>query len=201
MRKGQPAATSGHTRPRTDQSRSVTKGSFPHKEEQQMATQDKKQVLKELLESGKQKGRLTTKEISDALEELDYDVEQVDKLYDTFEAYNIEIVEDDGGESIAPASNEELESVLSADGISIDDPVKVYLKEIGRVPLLSAEEEVELAIRMSEGDVAAKKRLSEANLRLVVSPFQVIRFIISIFADVPLSNKKVDAGILCQLHL
>ena len=134
-----------------------------------MATQDKKQVLKELLESGKQKGRLTTKEISDALEELDYDVEQVDKLYDTFEAYNIEIVEDDGGESIAPASNEELESVLSADGISIDDPVKVYLKEIGRVPLLSAEEEVELAIRMSEGDVVAKKRLSEANLRLVVS--------------------------------
>ena len=134
-----------------------------------MATQDKKQVLKELLESGKQKGRLTTKEISDALEELDYDVEQVDKLYDTFEAYNIEIVEDDGGESIVPASNEELESVLSADGISIDDPVKVYLKEIGRVPLLSAEEEVELAIRMSEGDVAAKKRLSEANLRLVVS--------------------------------
>ena len=134
-----------------------------------MATQDKKQVLKELLESGKQKGRLTTKEISDALEELDYDVEQVDKLYDTFEAYNIEIVEEDGGESIAPASNEELESVLSADGISIDDPVKVYLKEIGRVPLLSAEEEVELAIRMSEGDVAAKKRLSEANLRLVVS--------------------------------
>ena len=134
-----------------------------------MATQDKKQVLKELLESGKQKGRLTTKEISDALEELDYDVEQVDKLYDTFEAYNLEIVEDDGGESIAPASNEELESVLSADGISIDDPVKVYLKEIGRVPLLSAEEEVELAIRMSEGDVAAKKRLSEANLRLVVS--------------------------------
>ena len=134
-----------------------------------MATQDKKQVLKELLESGKQKGRLTTKEISDALEELDYDVEQVDKLYDTFEAYNIEIVEDDGGESIAPASNEELESVLSADGISIDDPVKVYLKEIGRVPLLSAEQEVELAIRMSEGDVAAKKRLSEANLRLVVS--------------------------------
>ena len=133
-----------------------------------MATQDKKQVLKELLESGKQKGRLTTKEISDALEELDYDVEQVDKLYDTFEAYNIEIVEDDSGESIAPASNEELESVLNTDGISIDDPVKVYLKEIGRVPLLSAEEE-ELAIKMSQGDVAAKKRLSEANLRLVVS--------------------------------
>ena len=134
-----------------------------------MATQDKKQVLKELLESGKQKGRLTTKEISDALEELDYDVEQVDKLYDTFEAYNIEIVEDDGGESIAPASNEELESVLSADGISIDDPVKVYLKEIGQIKLLSAEEEVELAKRVSEGDQEAKNKLTEANLRLVVS--------------------------------
>ena len=125
-----------------------------------MATQDKKQVLKELLESGKQKGRLTSKEISDALEELDYDVEQVDKLYDTFEAYNIEIVEDDGGESIAPASNEELESVLSADGISIDDPVKVYLKEIGRVALLTGPEEVTLARRIEAGGQAGV-RLAE----------------------------------------
>ena len=134
-----------------------------------MAAQEKRQVLKDLLESGKNKGRLTTKEISEALEELDYDVEQVDKLYDTFESYNIEIVDDDTSESVAPASNEDLESVLYTEGISIDDPVKVYLKEIGRVPLLSAEEEVELAIKMAEGDVSAKKRLSEANLRLVVS--------------------------------
>ena len=134
-----------------------------------MAAQEKRQVLKDLLESGKNKGRLTTKEISEALEELDYDVEQVDKLYDTFETYNIEIVDDDTSETVAPASNEDLESVLYTEGISIDDPVKVYLKEIGRVPLLSAEEEVELAIKMAEGDVKAKKRLSEANLRLVVS--------------------------------
>jgi len=134
-----------------------------------LAANDKRQVLKDLLEMGKVKGKLSTKEINDALEELDYDVEQVDKLYDTFEAYNIEIVEDYAGEVRAAASDEDLETVLYSEGINIDDPVKVYLKEIGRVPLLSAEEEVELAIKMNEGDDKARKRLSEANLRLVVS--------------------------------
>ncbi len=132
--------------------------------------QGKKTDISELLEMGKQNGRLTTKEITDALEELDFDVEQVDKLYDTLEAYNIEIVEDFATEVAANTDKEEdLESVLYAEGISIDDPVKVYLKEIGRVPLLSADEEVDLAVRMSQGDEAARKRLSEANLRLVVS--------------------------------
>jgi RNA polymerase primary sigma factor len=67
------------------------------------------------------------------------------------------------------AAEEEIESALSAEGINIDDPVKVYLKEIGRVPLLTSEEEVDLAVRMAEGDPFARKRLSEANLRLVVS--------------------------------
>ena len=127
-------------------------------------------VIKELIESGKAKGKLTTKEINDALEELDFDVEQVDKLYDTFENNNIEIVEDFASEVAAAAEKDgDLESVLYAEGISIDDPVKVYLKEIGRVPLLSADEEVDLAVRMAQGDEAARKRLSEANLRLVVS--------------------------------
>ena len=134
-----------------------------------MATQDKKQVIRDLLEQGKAKGKLTTKEITDALEELDFDVEQVDKLYDTFESNNIEIVEDFNSDIIAADKDSDLESVLYAEGINIDDPVKVYLKEIGRVPLLSADEEVELAVRMSQGDEAARKRLSEANLRLVVS--------------------------------
>ena len=138
-----------------------------------MGVQDKKSVLKELLENGKAKGKLTTKEISDALEELDYDVEQVDKLYDLLESNNVEIVDD----MITPIEEDfkdldkdtELDAALAAEGINIDDPVKVYLKEIGRVPLLSADEEIDLAIRMVEGDIEARKRLSEANLRLVVS--------------------------------
>lgn len=138
-----------------------------------MATQDKKVVLKELLELGKQKGRLTTKEINDALEELDYDVDQVDKMYDLLESNNIEIIED----LVTPIEEDfkdlskqaELDVALAAEGINIDDPVKVYLKEIGRVALLSADEEIDLAVRMAEGDIEARKRLSEANLRLVVS--------------------------------
>ncbi|MEG2074333.1 MAG: RNA polymerase sigma factor RpoD [Angelakisella sp.] len=135
-----------------------------------MGAQDKKTVLKDLLEHGKAKGNLTTKEINDALEELDFDVEQVDKLYDTLEGFNVEIVEDLIPEVASlPEKEEELEVALYAEGINIDDPVKVYLKEIGRVPLLSADEEVELAVRMGEGDIVARQRLSEANLRLVVS--------------------------------
>lgn len=105
---------------------------------------------------------------------VDFDVEKVDKLYDTFEQLNIDIVDDidlsefDRKEGVELDAKEE-EALLSVEGISIDDPVKVYLKEIGRVPLLSPEEEIELAERMAQGDPYARKRLSEANLRLVVS--------------------------------
>lgn len=141
-----------------------------------MAAQDKKSVIKDLIELGKSKGKLTTKEITDALEELDFDVEKVDKLYDTLEGLNIEIIEDletdiDLDLNTIPevAASAEEEDAAPAEGVNIDDPVKVYLKEIGRVPLLSSEEEVELAQRMAQGDNYAKKRLSEANLRLVVS--------------------------------
>ena len=140
-----------------------------------MAAQpDKKTVIKDLLELGKSKGQLSTKEILDALGELDFDPEQIEKFYDTLESQGVEIVEDFDDitiddEELAKAEGIELEPGMSADGVAIDDPVKVYLKEIGRVPLLTPDEEVDLAVRISNGDEAAKKRLSEANLRLVVS--------------------------------
>ena len=142
-----------------------------------MAAQpDKKTVIKDLLELGKSKGQLSTKEILDALGELDFDPEQIEKFYDTLESQGVEIVEDDFGDitidedELAKAEGlDVLEPGVGADGVTIDDPVKVYLKEIGRVPLLTPEEEVSLAVRISDGDEAAKKRLSEANLRLVVS--------------------------------
>ncbi len=130
---------------------------------------DKKVLLKDLIEQGKKKGKLTTKEINDVLEEMDFDVEQVDKLYDTLEGHNVEIVEDLADEDREKTITKDVDALEATVAEGIDDPVKIYLKEIGRVPLLTQQEEVDLAIRMSQGDVAARKRLSEANLRLVVS--------------------------------
>ncbi len=135
---------------------------------------DKKTVYNELIEAGRVKGKLTTQELMDAMETLDFDPEQMDKLYEVLESYNVEIVDDftetafqDMDAVLETVENEENDG--SADGVITDDPVKVYLKEIGRVPLLTPEEEIELSIKIAEGNKYAKKRLSEANLRLVVS--------------------------------
>lgn len=137
---------------------------------------EKQNVILNLVESGKRKGHLTSKEINDALEEVDIDVEQVERLYETLEKHNIDIVDEPDTDiedfSFTEDSVDLLESALSAEGVAIDDPVKVYLKEIGRVPLLTPDEERQLALDIQKGGYRgdrAKQRLSEANLRLVVS--------------------------------
>ena len=135
--------------------------------------EQKKMTIDALMEQGKANGKLTTKEITDVLDELDFDTDQLASIINSCEQLNIEIVDDTATDETLNDNDlnmtDDLEMTLSTEGIAIDDPVKIYLKEIGRVPLLSPDEETELAKRMAEGDSYAKKRLSEANLRLVVS--------------------------------
>ncbi len=140
-----------------------------------METIDKKSALKALVEKGKAVGKLTTQEIDNAIVELDIEMEELDKLYELIEANNIELI-DDLGDMARDAITDETDMAKTDDGgandsktIVMDDPVRVYLKEIGRVPLLTSEEEIELAIRIADDDKKAKQRLAEANLRLVVS--------------------------------
>ena len=122
--------------------------------------------LKELVATAKRKKNvLEYKEIMDSLGELELDPEQIDKVYEYFEAQGIDVL---GAMDMEEDVEKEIDISLP-EGINIDDPVRMYLKEIGKVPLLSADEEIELARRMEEGDESAKKKLAEANLRLVVS--------------------------------
>ena len=158
----------------------------------------KKDIKRELIEKGKKKGVLTFKEISDAFEDIEVTPEEMERLYDVFEKESIELVEDlDKELEEIEVSKEELEDLSVPEGINIDDHVKMYLKEIGKVNLLTPEEELSLAKRMADGETAkeqleeigeeidedtkkqidlliadgekAKKSLAEANLRLVVS--------------------------------
>jgi len=122
--------------------------------------------LKELVAVAKRKKNvLEYKEIMDHLNDLEIEADQIDKIYEFFESQGIDIL---GSMDIEEDVEKEIDITLP-EGINIDDPVRMYLKEIGKVPLLSAEEEIELAKRMEEGDEEAKKKLAEANLRLVVS--------------------------------
>lgn len=129
----------------------------------------RKSILKELVEKGKSKGMLTYKEIMDAFEEVELEPEQIEKIYETVENMGIDVVGDIDEEIKDMQNTEEELDLTLPEGISIDDPVRMYLKEIGKVPLLSADEEIELAKRMEKGENEAKRRLAEANLRLVVS--------------------------------
>lgn len=139
--------------------------------EEQKALLEKKRVIKHsLVEHGKKCGYMTYNEINTAYEGIELSPEELEKLYDSFESEKIEVIEDMDKElEDIEVSKEELEDLSVPEGINIDDHVKMYLKEIGKVNLLSADEETELARKMSEGDEEAKKKLAEANLRLVVS--------------------------------
>lgn len=163
-----------------------------------MLDEKKKAIRKELVEKGKKKGVLAYKEITEAFEEVEVTPEEIEQLYDKFEKEGIELVEDlDKELEEIEVTKEELEDLSVPEGINIDDHVKMYLKEIGKVNLLTAEEEMSLAKRMADGEMAksqmkemgddipaeakeqmdfliadgekAKKSLAEANLRLVVS--------------------------------
>ena len=129
--------------------------------------------LKKIIEVGKAKGTLTYKEINDTLDDIEVKPEYLDKLLETLEQLNIEVVDEDIEQDLKKIEEEpeetEEEVFAVPDGVSIDDPVRMYLKEIGKVALLTPAEEVELAQKMGEGDQEAKRKLAEANLRLVVS--------------------------------
>jgi RNA polymerase primary sigma factor len=159
------------------------------REEEEIPEKTKDQFNEErlsaLIEEGKKRGRLSSKDLLDVLEEMNLEQEQIDRFYDTLENFNIET--NDGDEAaflpvddITPEIEElqEIESLNEdeiidpetlVDSFNVDDPVRMYLKEIGKVNLLSADEEISLAMKMADGDKEAKKRMAEANLRLVVS--------------------------------
>ena len=137
---------------------------------------EKKIDVSALIEKGK-KGKLSASDLDEALEEMNFDAESIDKLYETLEDNGISFDSDLSSEEMSAIENEveafsaaeNMERILEQEGLAIDDPVRLYLKEIGRVPLLTADREKELAERMMIGDEDAKVELVEANLRLVVS--------------------------------
>ena len=144
--------------------------------EEEKKTLEKKVDMEGLIEKGK-KGDLSTNDLDEAMENMDFDMDSLEKLYEAFEDNGVSLPDDISTTEMNEIEHEverfgggeNMERLLEQEGLSIDDPVRMYLKEIGKVPLLTAEREKELAERMAEGDDTAKTELVEANLRLVVS--------------------------------
>jgi len=140
--------------------------------------EDKKTAaFRRLIEKGKASGNLSTQEIDNLIVEQDLDVDELEKLHEMIDAANINIIDDFSAEALdglplevdLPKETDAADTIAVNDNAAMDDPVKVYLKEIGTIPLLSGEEEQVLAMRIADGDEEAKQKLAEANLRLVVS--------------------------------
>ena len=137
---------------------------------------EKKLNVNDLIEKGK-KGKLSTSDLDEAMEHMDFDMDSLEKLYEAFEDNGVSLPGEISTSEMNEIENEverfgggeNMERLLEQEGLSVDDPVRMYLKEIGKVPLLTSEREKELAERMSVGDEEAKTELVEANLRLVVS--------------------------------
>ncbi|MBQ7740666.1 MAG: RNA polymerase sigma factor RpoD [Eubacterium sp.] len=149
------------------------------KEQNTAVTKEDKKIaaFKKLVEKGKASGNLSAQEIDNVIVELDLDVDELEKLNEMIDAANVTIIDDFSAEALSgvtlevdlPKETDAAETVAVNDNAAMDDPVKVYLKEIGTIPLLTGEEEQVLAMRIADGDNEAKKKLAEANLRLVVS--------------------------------
>lgn len=133
-----------------------------------MENENRKSIIKDLVEKGKAKGTLTYKEIITAFEKFEMDPEQIDNVYEILENMGVEVIGDFESEMEEVHVENSIDLSIT-EGISTEDHVRMYLKEIGKVSLLSAKEEIELSQRMENGDVEAKRKLAEANLRLVVS--------------------------------
>ncbi|NLZ38022.1 MAG: RNA polymerase sigma factor RpoD [Firmicutes bacterium] len=152
------------------------------KDNQEKAQQLNK-IRAELLKQGKKQGHLTYKDIIEALQDMDLSPDEIDDFYDHLSHLGVDVVDDVDEEEVEPLeepleieddgkvvdSPEEDIDLSVPEGVSVNDPVRMYLKEIGKIPLLTPEEEIELAHRMEQGDEEAKRALAEANLRLVVS--------------------------------